>query len=680
MKLIPVLSYKVVLFISVILVSVVFYAPSLYLLDQNQQSKIDIENSEYELSVERNIERMISYAVNKGDRELLKAVLSNVKSYEFIHSITVVDNMGNVIGYVNNIENYQQNNESPEQTGTESALAVESKNAQSIINAHYATIFKEDYEQNFSNNTLSAKKGSDVIGKVTISFVEPVIDSESINKSFNNILLISGIFSLIPILIVFVVFREQNNQLRIILESAKRLARGERAVKLSDKTGIKEIEEFSNAFNEISDELERGRDNLVKKGEVYDMKSNILQLAAHELRTPMGRVRTYLDMAIERTRTKRPVEAMETLRLAYGDVDSITRRISYILNLSALENGSLKIKNECFDVQEMFGEIDHQFGVLCENSSKNEKISWRCHADNSCPMWVVNDFQLISVIVSNAIDNAIKYTDKGFVEVYYAIEDGSLNVMVKDTGVGLNEKELKDLRETNPNFENTITRTKDGWGIGFKTMRRFAVFMNGSVEIQSSKGFGTEIQISIPVTLATESEIAIAKGIQYQVEEEPETEKRKDGNNEASESINLFKIIVIDNDLGNIEQMKHLFDSDLIGREDIQVTYIDDPVEAIDKLESIKFDLILMDYHMPEMDGMDLLRFIRDQPTKNKHTKKIVITADSAISDVVYTEMTEIASEVTSKGFTIKDILRWTNTKRSEPKLVSVPAGNLANA
>lgn len=678
MKLIPVLSYKVVLFISVILVSVVFYAPSLYLLDQHQQTKIDIENSEYELSVEKNLESMISYAVNKGDGELLKTVLSNVKSYEFIHSITVVDNMGNVLGYVNNIENYQQHNESFSNIDAEKVTTIEARNAQSIVNAHYATIFKEDYEQNVSNNTLSAKRGSDVLGKVTISFVEPVIDSESINKSFNNILLISGIFSLIPILIVFVVFREQNNQLRIILESAKRLARGERAVKLSDKTGIKEIEEFSNAFNEISDELERGRDNLVKKGEVYDMKSNILQLAAHELRTPMGRVRTYLDMAIERTRTKRPVEAMETLKLVYGDVDSITRRISYILNLSALENGSLKIKNECFDVQEMFAEIDKQFGVLCETSSKNENISWRCNADNSSPMWVVNDFQLISVIVSNAIDNAIKYTDKGFVEVYYAIEDGSLNVMVKDTGVGLNEKELKDLRETNTNFENTITRTKDGWGIGFKTMRRFAVFMKGSVEIQSSKGFGTEVQISIPVTLASDSEITIAKGIQYQVE--PETEQSYEGKNDVGEVMSQFKVIVIDNDPGNIEQMKHLFDSDLIGREDIQVTYIDDPVEAIDKLESTKFDLILMDYHMPEMDGMDLLRFLRDQPTKNKHTKKIVITADSAISDVVYTEMTEIASEVTSKGFTIKDILRWTNTKRREPKLVSVPAGNLANA
>lgn len=677
MKLIPVLSYKVVLFISVILVSVVFYAPSLYLLDQHQNSKIGTQNSAYELSVGNNLESMISYAVNKGDAELLKTVLSNIKGYEFIHSITVVDTTDNVLGYINNSERYQDN-DTPVSDITDGGVYLETKKTPNIINAHYATIFKDDYKQNDTNNTLTASKDSNVLGKATISFVEPVIDRDSINASFNNILIMSGIFSLIPMLIVFVVFREQNNQLRIILESAKRLARGDREVRLSDKTGIKEIEEFSNAFNEISDELERGRDNLVEKGKVYDMKSNILQLAAHELRTPMGRVRTYLDMAIERTRTKRPQEAMDTLKLVYGDVDSITRRISYILNLSALENDTLKIKNECFDIQDMFGEIDHQFGVLCEISSRKSSISWRCDTDANEPMWVVNDFQLISVIVSNAIDNAIKYTEKGFVEVYYAINDGSLNVMVKDTGVGLTEKELICLRATDPSFENTISRTKDGWGIGFKTMRRFAEFMKGSVEIQSSKGFGTEVHISIPVTVATDVEIAGAQGVQSEFVIELENDG--DNGSKAKDGKMMFKVIVVDNDPGNIDQMKHLFNSDLIGRDDIHVTYIEDPVEAIDKLESTRFDLILMDYHMPELNGMDLLKFLRDQPTKNKNTKKVVITADSAIPEDVYEEMNTIASEVTNKGFTLNDILRWTNTKRGEPKLVAVSAANLANA
>ncbi len=670
MKLIPVISYKVVLFISVILVSVVFYAPSLYLLEQNQLDKVSAENKAYELSVERNLESMIGYAVNTGDKELLNTILSNVSNYEFIHSVTVVDTKGAVLGYINNKDQNSKSDEYLTKNISVEGISAE-RSIPKIINVHDTEIYQYD---STNSDELSTSEGNQKLGQLTISFVEPVIDRESIDKSFSNILTISGIFSLIPILIVFVVFREQNNQLRIILESAKRLAKGEREVKLSDKTGIKEIREFSNAFNEISDELERGRDNLSEKSKIYDMKSNVLQLAAHELRTPMGRVRTYLDIAIERTRKKRPAEAMDTLKLAYGDVDSLTRRISYILNLSALENGSLKIKNECFDVRDMFEEIDHQFGVLCENSSNKSPITWSCKTNDVDPMWVVNDFQLISVIVSNAIDNAIKYTDMGFVDVKYEIVDDSLQVIVKDTGVGLSEKEIKGLQDTVSTLENTISRTKDGWGIGFKTMRRFAEFMNGSVEIQSKKGFGTEVQIRIPITRATDELIELSKG-RLAVDE---TDSSVGEVHETIDEFDTgkFNVIVIDNDAGNIEVMRHLFSGDLINREDISVTYVDDPVEAIVKLESTKFDLILLDYHMPEMDGMDLLRFLRDQPSKNKNTKKIVITADTAIPEDVFGEMNLLADEIASKGFGLKEIMRWINPNRREPRLVAVSATN----
>lgn len=616
------IPYKVLLLVSVAMISIVFYTPIMFILDND---KDEISNT---LALEKSsasiIGELMRNAVVNDDRDEISKIIGSAISHQNLYSINVTNESGDLIGYVKNEGN---------------------ENNSDLIDIPSVRIRELNFYSETNNETGSGK----LEGTMILAFADNMA-RQSDKWTLVKAILLSVVLGMVCLLVIYMVMGERDKQYTEMIESAKRLAGGERDVRLRTDTGIKEMQDFAKSFNKISEEIDLGRDNIEQQEKAFEMKNNVLQIAAHELKTPIGSIKTLLSIAIEQFGMGKTEEGLSMMGQCFHDTDSLSRHINYILNLSALENGSLTKKEAWVSVRNMFNEIDMTFKIACE---KKENVSWSCNTPDSVDKRILCDQDLVSVVISNAVDNAVKYTDSGYVNVVYEVAEDMLRVVVKDTGIGLSEDEIETLRTRPKQLASDISRKRDGWGIGFATMQKFARFMGGEIYVESKKGFGTEITITIPtksvgITEANSNKDPLKKLKRQLLQKNNNMESTVVTNREGS-----YKLLMIDNDDRHISQMSDLFSPQMLQRDDIAVSFCTNPCEAVNLIESMRFDMIIVDYHMPEMNGLDLLRFIAENETMCSESKKVMLTADTNIPRAEREKIESLSDVIMSKGITV---------------------------
>lgn len=319
-----------------------------------------------------------------------------------------------------------------------------------------------------------------------------------------------------------------------------------------------------------------------KSEELARSKQEFLANMSHEIRNPLHVIQGYRKVL---ERSDLPAEQKSHLGMIGFASDTLMEIVDEILDFSKLEAGKLKLEKHPFDPYELFGSIQNFF----ELSASEKKLSFQWYLDLPEDQWLNGDALRIKQILNNLIGNAFKFTSSGGIEVSVAWDAELLSVQVKDSGIGMNPKELARVFREFDQADTSISRKYGGTGLGLAIVQRLVVLMGGEIRAESEKGKGTTMFVQIPMSTC-----------QPEVLELTETQ---------AEFIDLsgLKVLLVDDDSVGLRYLETLFT--YFGAETISFQggkYFRDDYQG----EPV--DLALVDIQMPEVSGFEVAKLIRN--------------------------------------------------------------------
>jgi signal transduction histidine kinase/CheY-like chemotaxis protein/HPt (histidine-containing phosphotransfer) domain-containing protein len=312
-------------------------------------------------------------------------------------------------------------------------------------------------------------------------------------------------------------------------------------------------------------------------------KSDFVSRMSHELRTPLNAIIGFADLLA--------AEPLAPSHKNYVDLINssgrhLTELINAVLDHAKIEAGGLTLEKIPFDFH---AAIDAVKSIVSERATA-KGLEFVAAINPQLPRFVVGDPMRLRQVLINLLVNAVKFTAQGSVELRVVPEDGRIHFSVRDTGIGMDEAALARLFRPFSQADDSVTRKYGGTGLGLLISKELIEAMGGSIEVESAPGVGTAFWFWLPLQVAeaptgsvadTSPEISIASLIPGQV------------------------LVVDDN------RVNQQLASAMLTRLGLACACTDNGAEALRRLASAEFSLVLMDMEMPEMDGLTATRALR---------------------------------------------------------------------
>jgi len=250
----------------------------------------------------------------------------------------------------------------------------------------------------------------------------------------------------------------------------------------------------------INEELTTSRDaaNLASQS-----KSDFLAFMTHELRTPMNAILGYNDLLLMTSLNEKQEKYAKAVREATTVLLAI---IADILDFAAIERGRTNLHYQEVNIRTLFSEID----CIIRNEANQKKLSLSTSVKDDVPAMIICDDGRIKQVALNLIENAIKYTDNGSIEVSVVFErdftgneiSGYLNVLIKDTGIGIADDNAELIFEKFRQVDSSYTRKYEGIGLGLAISKKLCELMGGKIGVDSKLGIGSSFWFYIPCPIS----------------------------------------------------------------------------------------------------------------------------------------------------------------------------------
>ena len=329
-------------------------------------------------------------------------------------------------------------------------------------------------------------------------------------------------------------------------------------------------------------------------------KSAFLAVVSHEVRTPMNGV---LGMARALQRTNLDPQQQRYLETMLRSGETLVSMLNDVLDFSKIEAGRMDLEVQAFDLRAMAGDVIE----LWLEGAKAKQLDLDWFADDDLPALVLGDETRVRQIVMNLVSNALKFTEAGGVRLEISTApgadgDGGVEIRVIDTGIGLSPEQLRGLFRPYVQAESSTSRKYGGTGLGLAICRDLAGRMGGTIEVHSEPGQGSTFRVWLPLPAAEAREAEAAE----------------------HELLPRLRILVADDNPINQAVARAVLEA-----AGAVVETAGDGVEALERLRLEAFDVVLMDVHMPNMDGVEAVGRIRDGQAGRADIPVVALTADA---------------------------------------------------
>ncbi|WP_405114264.1 PAS domain S-box protein [Paenibacillus sp. FSL K6-1217] len=334
-------------------------------------------------------------------------------------------------------------------------------------------------------------------------------------------------------------------------------------------------------------------------------KSEFLAMMSHEIRTPMNGVVGMTDILLDHTELSE--EQRGYLEIIRKSGDTLLNIINDILDLSKIEAGRTELQEDTFELRKC---INESFSVISLRAEQNH-LELSSTINHGVPDYIYADEERLRQVLINLLGNAVKFTSKGSisVKVKLAEQDPSLlEFTVSDTGIGIDPSQINNIFEPFAQIDSFMMRKHEGTGLGLAISRRLISLMGGKIYAESDGKHGSSFTFTIRL-----------KKIVTPPQQEVHTQKLP-----AARVASI--LIAEDNHINQLVLTKTL---EKLGH---KVTSVTNGLDAVQATHKASFDLILMDLHMPIMNGFDAMKTIKEE-LKETCPPIIAVTANALKGD-----------------------------------------------
>ena len=363
--------------------------------------------------------------------------------------------------------------------------------------------------------------------------------------------------------------------------------------------------------------LRRLQETTLEATESNRAKSTFLANMSHEIRTPINAIMGMNELVLRENSSESIKEYSENIKSASQSLLDI---INDILDFSKIEQGKMEIINENYDMRELLLSVMTMIKVKADEKG----LRFDTNISEALPTVLCGDSKRIREIMINLLNNAVKYTHKGSISFTVKMSDNIeipiLIIRVKDTGIGIRDEDRNKLFKQFERLDFVKNKSIEGSGLGLAITSNLVSLMGGTIECNSSYGMGTEFIVTIPQIITDHAPIG-------NLDDYSLSNFAEDEASACDFVCPAAKILIVDDNDMNLRVA-----SGLIETTKAVVTTCMSGFEMLDLITKEKYDIILLDHMMPDMDGIETLAAAQKIAINlNKDTPVIALTANAIV-------------------------------------------------